>query len=55
MAKYTLTSVLKVLHTDTVEADSLEQAWKVIDTWIADDFTEDPECSRTWEIEIQEK
>jgi len=54
MNTYTVTAVLKVLHTDTVEANSLEEAWAIVDEWSADDFTEDYDCSRAWDIQIDE-
>jgi hypothetical protein len=54
MATYTVTSVLKVLHTDTVEANSFEEAWDIVNEWSAEDFTEDYDCSRAWDIRIDE-
>jgi len=54
MNTYAVTAVLKVLHTDTVEANSLEEAEAIVDSWSADDFTEDYDCSRAWDIRIDE-
>ena len=54
MNTYQITAVLKVLHTDTVEANSLEEAYAIVDEWSADDFTEDYDCSRAWEVRIDE-
>jgi hypothetical protein len=52
---YTVTAVLSISHTDIVEADSIEQAQAIVDEWIADDFTEDEDSSRSWDIEIIEQ
>jgi len=52
MTEYTVTSVLKILHTDKVEANSLDEAWAIVDTWTHDDFTEDYDCSRSWDIRV---
>jgi len=52
MNTYRVTAVLKVLHTDSIEANSLEEAWAIVDGWVAEDFTEDDDCSRSWDIRI---
>ena len=52
MNTYAVTAVLKILHTDTVEANSLEEACAIVDKWTAEDFTEDYDCSRSWDIRI---
>jgi len=49
---YIVTSVLKILHTDKVEANSIEEAEAIVDEWDSDDFTEDSDCSRSWDIRI---
>lgn len=54
MAKFTVNARLTIRHTDTVEADSLDEAWKIVDSWVAEDFTEDDDCSRSWDIEVDE-
>jgi len=52
MAKFTVRAKLTILHTDEVEANSEEEALAIVDEWLADDFTEDSDCSRAWEITI---
>jgi hypothetical protein len=52
METFTVTAKLTISHTDTVQANSEEEAWAIVDEWIADDFTEDDDCSRSWAIEI---
>lgn len=52
MNTYTVTAVLKVLHIDTIEANSLDEAWAIVNEWTAEDFTEDNDCSRAWDIRI---
>lgn len=52
MATFTVKAKLTILHTDEVEADSIEEAWAIVEEWIADDFTEDSDCSRAWDIRI---
>ncbi len=52
MNEYIVTSVLKILHTDKVEANSIEEAEAIVNEWNADDFTEDSGSSRSWEIRI---
>jgi hypothetical protein len=52
MNEYLVTSVLKIMHTDKVEANSLEEAYAIVDGWVAEDFTEDDDCSRSWDIRI---
>ena len=54
MNTYTVTGVLTIRHTDEVLANSLKEAMAMVDEWIADDFTEDSDCSRSWNIEIVE-
>jgi hypothetical protein len=49
---FTVRAKLTILHTDEVQAKSLEEAFAIVDEWTADDFTEDKDCSRGWEIEI---
>jgi hypothetical protein len=49
---FTVRAKLIIWHTDEVQAKSIEDAWKQVDEWTADDFTEDKDCSRGWEIEI---
>ena len=51
-SKFTVTGRLTISHTDEVEADTIEQAWAIVDEWMAEDFTEDDDCSRSWQIEI---
>jgi hypothetical protein len=52
MPKFTVSADLTIRHTDIVEADTIEQARQIVDSWMADDFTEDDDCSRSWEIEV---
>ena len=52
MNEYLVTSVLKIMHTDKVEASSLDEAWAIVNEWTSDDFTEDYDCSRSWDIRI---
>lgn len=52
MKEYTVTSVLKIMHTDKVEANSLDEARAIVEEWDADDFTEDYDCSRSWDIRV---
>ena len=52
METYTVRAKLTILHTDEVQANSEEEAWKQVDEWTADDFTEDSDCSRSWEITV---
>jgi hypothetical protein len=52
MKTFTVRAKLTIWHTDEVEANSIEEAWAQVDEWIADDFTEDSDCSRGWEITI---
>lgn len=52
MPKYIVSAKLTITHTDEVEANSEEEAWAIVDEWIADDFTEDSDCSRSWEIVV---
>jgi len=52
MATFQVRAKLTIMHTDEVEADSEEEAMAIVDTWIADDFTEDSDCSRAWDISI---
>ena len=52
METFTVRAKLTVWHTDEVEANSEEEAWAIVDEWMADDFTEDDDCSRGWEITI---
>jgi hypothetical protein len=52
--KYTVTAVLSISHTDEIEADNIFKAQAIVDEWIADDFTEDEDCSRSWVTEIVE-
>jgi hypothetical protein len=49
---FTVRAWLTISHTDEVQAKSIEDAWKQVDEWIADDHTEDDDCSRSWRIEI---
>jgi hypothetical protein len=51
-SKYTVRAWLTISHTNEVEAESEEQAWEIVNEWIADDHTEDDDCSRSWRIEI---
>jgi hypothetical protein len=48
METFTVTAKLTISHTDTVEANSEEEAWEIISEWIDEDFTEDSDCSRSW-------
>lgn len=50
--EFTVSAELTIRHTDTVEAETLEQAWAIVDEWLADDFTENEDCSRSWQIRI---
>jgi hypothetical protein len=52
METFTVRAKLTVWHTDEIEAESLEEAFAIVDEWTADDFTEDDDCSRGWEITI---
>jgi hypothetical protein len=52
METFTVRAKLTILHTDEVEANSLEEAFAIVDEWTADDFTEDKDCSRGWEITV---
>ena len=52
METFTVRAKLTILHTDEVEANSLEEAFAIVDEWTADDFTEDSDCSRGWEITV---
>lgn len=52
METFTVRAKLTIWHTDEVEANSIEEAWEIVDEWIDEDFTEDSDCSRSWEIEI---
>jgi hypothetical protein len=54
MNTYRVTAVLHIMHTDSIEANSLEEAEAIVSTWSADDFTEDDDCSRSWDIRIDE-
>ena len=49
---FTVRAKLIIWHTDEVQAKSIEDAWKQVDEWTADDHTEDSDCSRGWEITI---
>jgi hypothetical protein len=49
---FTVRAKLTIWHTDEVQAKSIEEAWKQVEEWVAEDFTEDNDCSRGWEIEI---
>jgi hypothetical protein len=42
------------MHTDSIEANSLEEAYAIVDEWTAEDFTEEADCSRSWDIRIDE-
>jgi len=52
MAQFIVNAQLNIRHFDIVEADSLEEAMKLVDSWTADDFTEDENSSRSWTIEV---
>lgn len=52
METFTVRAKLTIWHTDEVQAKSIEEAWKQVDEWVAEDFTEDSDCSRSWEIEV---
>ena len=52
METFTVRAKLTIWHTDKVEAKSVEDAFAIVDEWLADDFTEDDDCSRSWEIEV---
>jgi len=52
MGTFTVRAKLTILHTDEVQADSIEEAWAVVNEWVAEDFTEDSDCSRGWEITV---
>ena len=52
MEKYIVRAKLTILHTDEVEANSEEEAMAIVDEWVAEDFTEDSDCSRSWEITV---
>jgi hypothetical protein len=49
---FTVRAKLTIWHTDEVQAKSLEEAFAIVDEWTADDFTEDSDCSRGWEITV---
>ena len=49
---FTVRAKLTISHTDEVQAKSIEEAWKQVDEWVAEDFTEDSDCSRSWEITV---
>lgn len=49
---FTVRSKLIVWHTDEVQANSETAARAIVDEWMAEDFTEDSESSRSWEITI---
>ena len=49
---YIVRAKLTIWHTDEVLAKSLEEAMAIVDEWVAEDFTEDSDCSRSWEIEV---
>ena len=52
MRTYRVTAVLKIMHTDYVEANSLDEAEAIINEWTSNNFTEDYDCSRSWDIRI---
>jgi hypothetical protein len=52
METFTVRAKLTIWHTDEVQAPNLMEAWKIVDTWVAEDFTEDNDCSRGWDIEV---
>jgi hypothetical protein len=52
METFTVSAKLTILHTDEVEANSEKEAWAIVDEWVAEDFTENSDCSRAWEIVI---
>lgn len=54
MNKYQVSAVLSIMHTDIIEANSLEEAEAIVREWSAEDFTEDDECGRSWDIDIME-
>jgi len=51
MARFFVTAQRITDFSDTVEANSLEEAEAIVREWIADDFTEDGNC---WTTDIIE-
>jgi len=51
MARFFVTAQRVTDYSDTVEANSLEEAEAIVREWLADDFTEDGNC---WTTDIAE-
>jgi len=46
------TYIVEYSATYNICAETEEEAEAIVDEWDADDFTEDFDCSRSWEIRI---
>lgn len=49
MTKFTIHATRTTTFSDEVEADTLEEAMKIVDEWIAEDFTE---VGNRWDIKV---